>query len=260
MIANLNDQFRGSTLPVGRKAREPSASININNRYALIGIILMVALLAFELFNFDTTQFALTDLLGETRFAGLKWATILAIAFCGIDFAGLLRVFTPDSDKDTPTEVWYLMAAWLLGATLNATMTWYAVSLTLANNHVGNAVLTAEQLLKIVPIFVAFLVWLTRIMFIGALSVAGGRLLNYTLGTQNKVAVAQPKRQVVRPVSTVAPAPQTGVHRAPRRQRPKRDDDRQIRPNRHPVPVMSDDEAATIFARVPHLADADAVS
>lgn len=246
MIANTHNTLRGSRLPIGRKAREPSANAGISSRYAIIGIILMIALLAFELFNFDTTQFALTDLLGETRFAGLKWATILAIAFCGIDFAGLLRVFTPDTDSNTPTEVWYLMAAWLLGATLNATMTWYAVSLTLVNNHAGNAVLSTEQLLMVVPIFVAFLVWLTRILFIGALSVAGSRLLDYTLTLGRATQAVDKRENVLRP----APATQTSMpRRAPHRQRPKRDDDRQIAPR--PLPVMSDDEAATIFARVP---------
>lgn len=258
MIANLKDQPQGSRFPIGRSPREPSTLSSINSRYALIGIILMIALFAFELFNFDTTQFALTDLLGETRFAGLKWATILAIAFCGIDFAGLLRVFTPDSDTNTPTEVWYLMAAWLLGATLNATMTWYAVSLTLVNNHVGNAVLSTEQLLMIVPIFVAFLVWLTRIMFIGALSVAGGRLLDGTLGAHKMSS--QTHRVAGRHQSTAVGAASQKTRRPIRHtpRRPKRDDDRQIPPMHHPVPVMSDDDAATIFARVPHLADVDA--
>ena len=33
-------------------------------------------LLAFEIFNFSTTEFALTDVLGDLKFAGLRWATI----------------------------------------------------------------------------------------------------------------------------------------------------------------------------------------
>ena len=68
------------------------------------------------------------------------------------------------------------VGAWLLGATMNAIMTWWAVSLTLLENPVGNAVLSSEVLLKTVPIFVAVLVWLTRILFIGALSVTGDHL------------------------------------------------------------------------------------
>jgi hypothetical protein len=147
-------------------------------RQAVIGMILVVALLAFEIFNFDTTQFALKDLLGEVSFLGLRWATILAVAFCAIDFAGLAHLFTPERGKDEPKEVWYLMGAWLLGATMNALMTWWAISLTLLNHEFGNEVLDRETLLLFAPIFVAVLVWLTRILFIGAFSVAGEHLFN----------------------------------------------------------------------------------
>jgi hypothetical protein len=147
-------------------------------RQAIIGLILVVALLAFEIFNFDTTQYALKDLLGEVRFVGLRWATILAIAFCAIDFAGLAHLFTPERGEKEPKEVWYLMGAWLLGATMNALMTWWAVSLTLLNHEFGNEVLSRETLLQVAPIFVAVLVWLTRILFIGAFSVAGDHLFN----------------------------------------------------------------------------------
>lgn len=147
------------------------------SRQLAIGLILIVALLAFELFNFDTTQFALKSLLGDVRFLGLSWAAILAIAFCAIDFAGLARLFTPERGSDEPKAVWYLTGAWLLGTSMNAIMTWWAVSLTLLNHPLGNEVLSREQLLKIVPVFVAALVWLTRIMFIGSLTAAGEKFL-----------------------------------------------------------------------------------
>lgn len=140
---------------------------------SIVGAILVVALLAFELFNFDTTRYALSNLLGDVRFIGVGWATILAIAFCAIDFAGLARLFTPERGKNEPTAVWYLMGAWLLGATMNAIMTWWAISLTLLTHDFGNEVLSREQLLRWVPFFVATLVWLTRILFIGAITVAG---------------------------------------------------------------------------------------
>lgn len=159
--------------------RLQSGSVNFP-RHAVVAAILLVALLAFEVFNFDTTRYALENLLGPVSFAGLGWATVLAIAFCAIDFAGLVRLFTPDDDGEPPREVWYLMGAWLLGATMNAVMTWWAVSLTLLNHEFGNEVLTRAQLLQYVPVFVAILVWLTRILFIGALTMAGGQILAVT--------------------------------------------------------------------------------
>lgn len=145
------------------------------SRRRVITLILVLALLAFEIFNFDTTRYALADLLGQANFAGVRWAVILALAFCAIDFAGLVYLFAP-AEEGEPREVWYLMGAWLLGATMNAMMTWWAVNLTLLAHPLGNEVLSRGQLLEFVPPFVAVLVWLTRILFIGAFSVAGEHL------------------------------------------------------------------------------------
>ena len=176
-----------------------------------IGFILIVALVAFEIFNFDTTQYALHNLIGDVRFLGMQWAAILAIAFCSIDFAGLVRLFTPERGMDEPKEVWYLMGAWLLGATMNAVMTWWAISLTLLNHNFGNEVLSREQLLLYVPIFVAVLVWLTRILFIGAFSVAGEHIFEF-----NDVADAAQKRPVNHAQTTRARRrPTNGVRRTP---------------------------------------------
>ena len=221
MFAEMHNTSPTSRSNYRVQAREPAANTltSAKTRYSLIGIILALALFSFEIFNFDTTQYALTDLMGEVRFANIKWATILAIAFCGIDFAGLLRVFTPDDGDDTPSEVWYLMAAWLLGATMNAVMTWYAVSLTLANHHIGNEILNEAQLLRIVPIFVAFLVWLTRILFIGALTVAGNRILDraivsHPVERQHPARAARPAT-AARQQARVRPNPNPSPYRAP---------------------------------------------
>lgn len=191
-------------------------------RKTMVGIILMIALFAFEIFNFDTTQYALRSLLGDVRFLGVGWASILAIAFCSIDFAGLIRIFTPQKGASEPREVWYLMGAWLLGAAMNAVMTWWAVSLTLLNHSFGNEVLSREQLLTYVPIFVAVLVWLTRILFIGAFTVAGEHIFDFSGNHDEGVVRRTP---VAGPMATAAPrraaprqaaAPQrTAVHTRP---------------------------------------------
>lgn len=173
------------------------------SRNLIIAIILSVALFAFEIFNFDTTQYALRNLLGEVRFAGILWATILAIAFCAIDFAGLVRIVTPEKGREEPKVVWFLMGAWLLGTMANAIMTWWAVSLTLLNHDFGNEVLSRQQLLRYVPIFVAALVWLTRILFIGAFSVAGEEMLDKKRGGGQRRSASRP----VQARSTRAPAP-----------------------------------------------------
>jgi hypothetical protein len=150
-------------------------------RGLVFGVIIMSALLAFEVFNYSTTEYALTDLLGDLRFAGVHWSTILSIAFCGIDFAGIARLFTPSQFSQAgapgPHETWYLFGAWLLAASMNAMLTWWGVSLAvLGQESLGNAMIGRATLLRVVPIFVALMVWLIRVLIIGTFSVAGENL------------------------------------------------------------------------------------
>ncbi|NPV77094.1 MAG: hypothetical protein HPY59_12065, partial [Anaerolineae bacterium] len=135
----------------------------------VLGLIIMTALLAFEMFNYSTTEYALRDLLGELSFAGLRWATILAVAFCGIDFAGIARLFTPEQGSEEPKEVWYLFGAWLLAATMNAMLTWWGVSMAIVSHNVqSTAVVSAQMLTRVVPVFVSVMVWVIRILIIGS--------------------------------------------------------------------------------------------
>ena len=153
---------------------------NINySRGKFFGFLIIGALLAFELFNYSTTDYALNDLLGGLSFSGVRWATILAIAFCGIDFAGIARLFTPEKGEYKPKEVWYLFSAWLLAACMNAMLTWWGVALAIVNHDsLGGTVLAHDTLLEVVPIFVAIMVWLIRVLIIGTFSVAGNRLFS----------------------------------------------------------------------------------
>src|SRR5512139_2314424 len=149
------------------------------SRGLLFGLLIIAALLAFEAFNYSTTDFALTDLLGDLRFAGIRWATILAIAFCGIDFAGIARLFTPEKGVGEPKEVWYLFGAWLLAATMNAILTWWGVAIAiLGHESLGGSVVSRETMIKIVPVFVAIMVWVIRVLIIGSFSVNGSRLFS----------------------------------------------------------------------------------
>jgi len=154
------------------------------SRGAAWGIIIVGALLAFEIFNYSTTQFALRDVLGDLAFGGLRWATILAIAFCGIDFAGIARIFTPQQGRDEPAEVWYLFGAWLLAAAFNATLTWWGVSVAIVNHSsaAAGSVVSGHTLTKLVPIFVAVMVLLIRVLIIGTFSIAGDNLFSMADG------------------------------------------------------------------------------
>lgn len=182
-------------------------------RGAIFGAILITALLAFEVFNFGTTSFALRDMLGDLKFAGISWATILAFAFCGIDFAGVARLFTPEQGRDEPAEVYYLFGAWLLAAAFNASLTWWGVSVAIMNHSAaGGSLLGQATMTKMVPIFVAAMVWLVRVLIIGTFSVAGERLFSLADSRDGMPAYRnQPAQGYYNP----APKPQQQPYRAP---------------------------------------------
>lgn len=175
----------------------------------VVGVIILAALVAFEIFNYSTTDYALNDLLGDLRFAGVRWATILALAFCGIDFAGIARLFTPQQGSEEPREVWYLFGAWLLAATMNAILTWWGVSMAIATHSVAStAVLSSTTITKVVPVFVSIMVWVIRILIIGSLSVAGDRILwgRRPAGSASQMRSSYPVR----------PATASSLHSTPR--------------------------------------------
>ena len=148
-------------------------------RGLIFGLIILGALLAFEVFNYSSTLFALTDVLGNLAFGPLRWASILAFAFCGIDFAGIARIFTPEQGRDEPAEVWYLFAAWFLAAAFNAILTWWGVSVAMLQHPAAGGILLGQAtMMKIVPIFVAAMVLLIRVLLINTFSIAGDRLFS----------------------------------------------------------------------------------
>jgi len=144
------------------------------------------ALIAFEIFNYSTTDHALQDLLGNLQFGGMRWSTVLALAFCGIDFAGIARLFTPEQGIDEPKEVWYLFGAWILAATMNALLTWWGVSMAITNHQVQSAsIIDPKTLSTVVPVFVAAMVWVIRILIIGTLSLALDRSIHVGVRQSN---------------------------------------------------------------------------
>ncbi len=215
-----NQRNISSPTPGAKSAIRPSPGF-------FFGALLMGALLAFELFNYTTTDYALTDLMGNLRFLDIRWATILALAFCGIDFAGLARLFTPERQSTKageaglarlftpergstqPREVWYLFGAWLLAATMNAMLTWWGVAIAILNHtSLGTSFIPAETMVSVVPIFVAIMVWVIRVLIIGSFSVAGNRMFS-----QAELAYQAPRISQPRPVPTEAvPASSSVVH------------------------------------------------
>jgi hypothetical protein len=191
----------------------------------VLALIIVTALLAFEFFNYSTTEYALSDLLGNIKFLGLRWATILSIAFCGIDFAGIARLFTPERGANESKAVWYLFGAWFLAAGMNAILTWWGVSMAVANHtEQSRAFIDARTLTTVVPVFVALMVWVIRILIIGTISVAGDRFLGGGgRGYAGRERSFTPASTIASPRlggSVAAPRPSMGQHSAMPRPQP----------------------------------------
>ena len=90
-------------------------NLRLPERGASFLALIIGATVLFEAFNYSTTEHALGGVMGGLKFLGIAWSTILALAFCGIDFAGIARLFSPeDRSEDGRMEGIYLLAAWLL--------------------------------------------------------------------------------------------------------------------------------------------------
>lgn len=156
--------------------RKPFSGVQVRSG-TVYAMIIILAMFAFEIFNYSTTAFSLRDLLGDLRFAGISWATFLALAFCGIDFAGIARLITPENRKNDLKESWYLFGAWLIAATANAALTWWGVAVAINSHSLqSSAVISTTTLTRVIPVFVAILVWVLRILIIASLTSAFERL------------------------------------------------------------------------------------
>lgn len=175
-------------------------------------IVFVLALAAFEAFNYSTTDFALSDLLGDLRFAGIPWATLLSIAFCGIDFAGIALLLAPPDSRDQSRSTWYMFGAWILAATMNAILTWWGVVLAIQSHPVVSAGVVNEGFVTgVVPVFIALMVWVIRILLVGSLSRKGDRVVR----DEGKTSTPATSRRELRQAQSRAAHPSQNNRTAP---------------------------------------------
>jgi hypothetical protein len=208
----MNINSRGRDIGLGNLVKSLFKS-----RYSALMMMMVGGLIAFEFFNYSTTQYSLNDVLGELSFLGVRWSTWLALAFCAIDFGGIARMFTPETGDDEPVTVWYLFGAWVLAAAFNASLTWWGVKVAMAT-HVSSsqAIIDRTILNDVVPIAIAVMVWIVRILIIGAFSQQGDRWLHERPTNSARPQPLQPQRQQSDFQTTHRPAqPQAGFQTVP---------------------------------------------
>jgi hypothetical protein len=178
----------------------------------IYGLIIILAMIAFEAVNYGTTNYALRDLLGDLRFAGIPWATLMALAFCGLDFAGIARLITQNGREENPKASWYLFGAWLIAATFNAALTWWGVSIAISSHPtLSAAMVNTKTLTSVVPVLVAIMVWVIRILIIGSLSSA----LEKINPSHRTPAPARPGTTNINSFSDQHTRPAATLHRIP---------------------------------------------
>lgn len=178
--------------------------------------IIVLALVAFEFFNFSTTDYALSDLLGDKGFLGIRWATLLALAFCGIDFAGIARLFNPRGEKDASRSTWYMFGAWFLAATMNAILTWWGVLMSMQTHPIlSSSVVSATFVNDVVPIFIALMVWVIRVLLIGSLSRKSDQIIKGSVskipGELSRRELRQAQSRAAHPAQSISSRPVPSV-------------------------------------------------
>ena len=134
-------------------------------------LVLFASLGAFEYFSFSTISFALQDMMGMQGAGPLSWYVILSLAFCAVDLMGITFLLRddPETESNSPRS-WYILGAWVVVAAMNTGLTWWGVSVAVYNTPVENALIIDPMVfVKAVPVIVAVIVWVIRVLIIGAL-------------------------------------------------------------------------------------------
>jgi hypothetical protein len=130
---------------------------------ALMGL----GLLALEITNAATSYWALADLMGNAGLLSVSFSLMLTLGLAALDTGGLMRLFGPQGDETTRSAgLWFVAGGWLLCATFNALATWWAMASAMSGHVVGNALLSATELLDVAPPFLAIVLWVMRVLLV----------------------------------------------------------------------------------------------
>lgn len=128
------------------------------NRVNLLGVILMVGLWLFLLFNAATTLETLDKVLG----GGIAVVSF-GLAVSIVDFAGLARVFVPFVERDHEILSKLLLAIWLAAAVADMILTAWWVDMRIANNTAMISGVFGARLTVYFPWILAFAEFCIRI-------------------------------------------------------------------------------------------------
>lgn len=157
-------------------------SVSLLTGRGLTGILLLVALAVFEFINYTTTVAAVNSIIGVREVSlillnTVQFATLIGLATCLLDFAGIARIFTPERGNDEPRAVYVLFFVWLCAAVINAGLTWWVASIWVATGYAGgNPAVSYESVVKWAPIILASLFFLIHFGLVYTIATLGDDL------------------------------------------------------------------------------------
>jgi hypothetical protein len=159
-------------------------------RADLFALILLVGLGCFLWFNYMTTLSTLDRVLGDT-----KSVTAFAIAISMVDFAGIARVFTPETNlKDESIFVYVMLGVWMVAAFVDIILTWWWVALQMSNAgaaaHIPEGI--GGWMLELFPWAVAFMEFAIRVPLVLLVGQYGDRLLHIRLPNIKRSSAQRP--------------------------------------------------------------------
>ncbi len=144
------------------------ANVEISRHTATI-LSMFAGLVAFEIFNYATTFLALQSLLGGLTAMGFNLTAWLAAAVCCLDVTGIIYLFLSPETQSNVKNNHRLFIAWILVTGMNAWLIWLGISQAISIRQAQTAlVIDGGTLAHILPIFIVSLIWLIRILVIGA--------------------------------------------------------------------------------------------
>lgn len=167
-------------------------------------VLLLVLCVALELVNWTTSEGALLLFLGRTQVIGLYIASLLALAFCGVDLLCLWRITTPAARaEDESKTVVLMLVMWVVGTLLNAVLTYFSLKHTMSQTTAWQSdIWQGFNPLDVLPVALAGGVWVTRVSLIWTLASELDRRLHPALAPK-----LSPVREY-RPEPVAVPAPQ----------------------------------------------------
>lgn len=144
---------------------------NTSNRKATtttgLNIMWIVGWLAFDFFNAVTTLAALEMMFGNPE--SYMTTVALVVALVTIDLAGLLRLFTTQTEATKePGFVKVSFMAWLLVAGINAFLTWWFLATEIESFPVRGPSMAVDNsmVMLMIPLMISLLVLITRIVIV----------------------------------------------------------------------------------------------